>query len=95
MHRFMSKVSEETVDEETIKKQKKNNIKYITVFEYFLLVTMISMSFYFISFLWAICLGFVFICLQIMKVVDWLTIRDKINCDICHKNIIGEKNEEK
>lgn len=91
----VSKKSDEQSEEETVLKQKREKNIYLTVFEYFLLLGMIVLSFYFVSWIWAICLGFVFICLQIMKVVTWLTIREKIECDICHKKLIGERNEEK
>ena len=92
----MEKVNKKTVElEEKIGKQKKEGVKLLTIFEYFLLVAMIGTCFYFVSWLWAVCLGFVFICLQIVKVVDWLTIREKTGCDICHKKLIGEENEKK
>jgi len=92
----MDKLNKKTVElDEKITKQKKDRVKFLTVFEYSLLVVMIGMSFWFVNWLWAVCIGFVVICLQIVKVVDWLTIREKTDCDICHKKLIGEENEKK
>jgi len=90
----MDKVNKKTAElEEKIVEQERGRVKFMVIFEYSLLVVMIGMTFWWGSWFWAIYLGFVFICLQIVKVVDWLTIREKTDCDICHKKLVGEENE--
>jgi len=96
MHRLkdiLEKKEDEQIIDITKTKVKKERSIYFNVFEYFLVVAMIGTTFYFISWVWTATLGSVIICMQIVKIVDWLTEKKKNQCYSCERSLLGEENE--